>query len=331
MELLFLAACCIAAFPEVTCQAQEDADSSRVIVYHAGSLNAAFNNLSAAFTAKTGIPVEHRGFGAVEAARRATVGGEPVDVYATVDHSNIDLFLKPDWADYSIRFATGAEVLAYTTESRLAGSIADPNGPAFDPPSSIPDAAPDWRAILLADSVRIGGSDPNVDPGGYRALMVMQLAERLYGIPGGGFQKKYAITRAGQQLGTDYDYSFYYEHSARNAKTNPNYRYVRLPDAVDLSDPANENHYNRAGLVISGLAPGDPPATVRGTAIVFGVTVLKRAPHPREAVSFLEFMFSAEGMALQKAAGIDPIAPVASPKDAEVLPVPLRNMVTITR
>ncbi len=306
------------------------ADSTQVIIYHAGSLNAAFNSLAEAFTKKTGIPVVHRGFGAVDAARRATVGKEPVDIYATVDFSNIDMFLKPAYADYNIRYATGAEVLAYTTDSRGASKIADPNSPAFNPPASIPNAAPDWYTILLADSVRIGGSDPNLDPGGYRALMVMQLAEKLYGIPTGNLQKKYIINQSGARLGTDYDYAISYEHSARStARTNANYRYVRLSATVGLSDPANEKNYNQASFVVSGLASGDPSKTVQGTSITFGLTVLKTAPHPAEALSFLQFMLSPEGMELQKTAGIDPIAPVVSRDDFQKLPGSLQKMVKI--
>ena len=163
--------------------AQQPASAGEIIIYHAGSLNAAFDDLVQAFTRKTGLRATHKGMGSVEAARRATIGKEPCDIYASADYMTIDALLKPVYADYSVLFAQSQMVLTYTTESRNAASIADPAGPAFAPPTSIPRAAANWYTYLVQPGVKIAGSDPSADPGGYRALMVMQLAQSFYGVP----------------------------------------------------------------------------------------------------------------------------------------------------
>ena len=170
------------ARPQALPSAQQAA-AGDVIVYHAGSLNAMFDQQAAAFLKATGIRMTHRGMGAVEAARRATVGKEPCDVYAGADYVIIDAWLKPTYADYTIAFGQSAMVLTYTTASKNTASIADPAGPSFAPPGSVPNAAATWYTYVTQPGVRIGGSDPSLDPGGYRALMVLKLAGLFYGPP----------------------------------------------------------------------------------------------------------------------------------------------------
>lgn len=67
---------------------------------------------------------------------------------------------------------------------------------------------------------------------------------------------------------------------------------------------------------------------VPGTRILYGLTILKTAPHAAEALQFLEFMLSQEGMDIQRAAGLDPIPAVASKDDFQKLPAELQKLVT---
>ena len=319
--------------------AQSSASSQGVIIYHAGSLNAEFDSLGEAFTKLTGIRVTHRGMGSVEAARRVTVGREPCDIYASADFMTIDAFMKPVYADYTILFAQSRVVLAYTPASRNAASIADPKSPAFAPPGSVPNAAANWYTYLTQPGVRIGGSDPSADPGGYRALMVLQLAQPFYGI-GTLYQdlfRNHVITSQTDRLGVDYDYQFVYEHSARaSAGKDPQYRYLRLPVEMDLSSPARAAYYSQAAVTIAGLASTDPSYVMRGSRAIFGLTVLKNAPNREAAIRFLQFMLSpkpGEGVELQAASGPEPIGPNgpawASVDDYVKLPVPLAQLVKL--
>jgi molybdate/tungstate transport system substrate-binding protein len=295
--------------------AAQPAVPGEVIVYHAGSLNAMFDNMAAVFGKATGLHVTHRGMGAVEAARRATVGNEPCDIYAGADYVIIDAWLKPAYADYAIAFAQSAMVLTYTTTSRNAASMADPAGPVFAPPASVPNAAANWYSFLTQSGVRIGGSDPSLDPGGYRALMVLQLAQSFYRLPTlyQDLHKNYAVNGPKDQLGSTVDYQFSYEHSAKAAAArDPNFRYVKLPPEIDLSSPAHEARYTQAVVTIAGLTSTDPPYAMRGTRALFGLTLLKNAPNREGAIRFLQFMLSprpGEGVAIQTTSGPEPISP----------------------
>src|SRR5215831_18222379 len=131
----------VALLTAATAEAQTCAPGSpQLIIYHAGSLTAAFSAVEKLFTQQTGVCVKDVAAGSVDAARRITAGQEPCDIYASADDKDIDVFLKPaGFADFNIAFARGAMVLAYTINSRGAATIAAP-GTVLSPPASIPDA-----------------------------------------------------------------------------------------------------------------------------------------------------------------------------------------------
>jgi hypothetical protein len=55
----------------------------------------------------------------------------------------------------------------------------------------------------------------------------------------------------GIALGKRFDFQFTYEHNARaTAATNPDYRYVNLPDEIDLSDAAKDSYYRQYAVVV---------------------------------------------------------------------------------
>jgi molybdate/tungstate transport system substrate-binding protein len=140
----------------------------KLTVYHAGSLSAAFKPLFADFTCHTGIQIADFFGSAVDMARQCAAAAKSCDLYASADYTNIDLFLKPPgYADFTIVFAKGRMVLAYSAKGVAAKNlaIADPNSGPFNPPNSIPKASADWYKILTSPGVAIGGALPFMDPG----------------------------------------------------------------------------------------------------------------------------------------------------------------------
>jgi len=107
-------------------------------------------------------------------------------------------------ANYTIAFAAGGMVLAYTTDSRNADTSAGLDAP-FSTPSSVPKAAANWYEQLVQPGVVIGGSNPFLDPSGYRADMIFQLAALRYGRPAlyNTFLEHYTTTRPADALGTN--------------------------------------------------------------------------------------------------------------------------------
>ncbi len=317
--------------------AQSDCASSpdALVIYHAGSLSAAFSAVETLFTEQTGTCVRDVAAGSLDAARRISVGGEPADVFAAADTLDISLLLQPaGLASYAITFAENSLVLAYTTDSRMADSIAGPGAP-FSPPGSVPRAAADWPGQVTQPGVLIGATNPFLDPTGYRADMLFQLAALRYSEPAlyNTLLEHYAITRPGDVLGASYDYQIIYESSAYAAyQANPSaYRYVRLPPAINLGDARRNRHYSQVFTVVPGLGLPDtaPKVAIPATHAVWGVTILQTAAHHAAAVQFLRLLFSPQGVALQAAFGPTPISPpVASAADYGQLPAELQPLVS---
>jgi len=308
--------------------------TEQLIIYHAGSLTAAFTQVETLFTQQTGVCITDVSAGSVDLARRITAGQEACDIYASADYEDIDVLVKPaGFADFNILFAQGSMVLAYTTNSKNAASIAAP-GSTFNPPAAVPDAATDWYTYLTKVGATVGGSNPFLDPSGYRADLIFQLIERHYGIPNlyDTLLTHYLLTRSTDKLGSTYDYQFIYEHSALAAyKLDPaNYRFVKLPDDIGLSDPAENRHYEHASIIIPGvrLPFTEPVVRIPGTRVVWGLTVMNKAPNRANAIKFFQLLFGSQGVALQTASGPAPISPpIVSHRDFRHLPKALQSIV----
>ena len=322
--------------------------ASQLIIYHAGSLSAAFKKIEAAFMAEhPDVAIVDKFGGSVNLARQVTVGGEPADLYASADYEDIDVLLKPKWANYTIRFAQGAMVLVYKINDpnplAKVDAIADPSVP-FNPnsnPPTIPNVSPDWYKILSQPGVWIGGGDPSTDPGVYRALLIMQLAEKYYHQPG-LYQALYkndtyhegdkppATPADPRSVFEHSDYRFSYEHSAlAMARNDPNVRLALLPAEIGLSDSSQEAFYSQASLSISGLASTDPHVTIKGSRVAWGITLLNSSKNSANAIAFLQFLLTpGKGPVLEQTTGPEPISPaVVNQDDYSRIPDVLRPLV----
>lgn len=137
----------------------------KLIIFHAGSLTVPFTKIEKDFEAKySKVDVLREGGGSTKMARMISELHKPADIMASADFNVIDKTLIPEYAVWNIRFATNQLVLCYTDKSRFANQI----------------TANNWHTILKRKGVIWGQADPNLDPCGYRSLMLLQLAEKYY-------------------------------------------------------------------------------------------------------------------------------------------------------
>jgi ABC-type molybdate transport system substrate-binding protein len=305
-----------------------------VIIYHAGALTTLFLAVESVFSQQTGVCVTDVSAGSVDAARRVTTGGEACDIFASADFEDIDLLLKPAGAaNYNLLFGTSGMVLAYKNSDKNTANIAAPGN--FNPPGSVPQVADNWEMQLIQSGVTVGGTHPFLDPSGYRANMIFQLTEQLYNVPNlyDLLLDHYAIVKANDVLGATYDYQLIYDFSALaafKADTTNTYRYARLPDEVNLSNPQLNLHHQYATTTIPGLRLPDTAnlVTIPATRVVFSLTILNGAPNPTHAIKFLQLLFSPQGVALQTPTGPTPISPpIVSAEGFAHLPSALRSLV----
>jgi molybdate/tungstate transport system substrate-binding protein len=320
-----------------------EAASLELNVCHAGSLQAAFADVEKAFMKQhPDVRLTDVSGGSVSLARRLATGVQACDVYASADYVDIERILEPAGvADYTVVFAKGRMVLAYLATDPKTEGVARPG--AFNPPATIPEAIPDWYRKLLAPDVRIGGAHPFLDPGGYRSHMMFELAQKYYGVSNlySALLEHYevipAATRAGAAttptLGREYSFQFSYEHSAAAAAAGRNsaYRYVRLPDQIDLSTPANNPYYAQAGVTMPGvgLAGASASVTIPATSVAWGVTIIRKSPNQENAVAFVNLLLGPTGTAALNTNGPSPVTPaIVRPADYAHVPKALRPLVT---
>jgi molybdate/tungstate transport system substrate-binding protein len=280
------------AFPR-SAGAQQGA-AGELVVFNAGSLAKPFSELLAKFRETNPITSAQENSGSLEAARKITDLGKVPDVLGVADYGIIPKLLIPRHASWYATFARNAMVLAYTDQSTGAGEINGTN----------------WWQILLRPHIRAGHSDPALDPNGYRALMVFQLAEKFYREPGlaerleRAFPAKYirpkeadltALLQAGEL-----DYCWTYLSLAKSAGL----RHVDLPAEVDLSDPRLADWYAQARVRLPGASrAGKDSVEFQGEPIVYALTIPTAAPHPANAAAFVHYIFSPAGQAILKENG----------------------------
>jgi ABC-type molybdate transport system substrate-binding protein len=113
-------------------------------------------------------------------------------------------------------------------------------------------------------------------------------------------------------LGKEFNFQFSYEHgAAMTAKSNPSYRYARLPDRIDLSTVYNNSYYAQASVTLPGLGrPGSSPSTsIPASRVAWGLTVLKNSPNQKSAAWFVDLLLGPVGAAALNAHGPTPITP----------------------
>jgi len=310
--------------------------SQQLIIYRAGSLTRAFAPLVKAFTCETGIQVKDVAMGSVDAGRQITAGGQVCDLYAPADYLDIDLFMKPaGYADFNIVFARGKMVLAYSASGLAAKKLP----PIAELGSQ--KAVAKWYEVLTTPGVAIGGGNPFLDPGAYRGPMIFQLAEAYYKVPNLYNNLLEHVVIAGSDpaapsLGKGFEFQFTYEHNARAAAdAGPDYRYVDLPDEINLSDPAKDSYYRQNSLVVlPGLGTPRSARTIAvpGVHVAWGITLLKDAPNRENAIKFLKLLLGPAGKASLIENGPAPVSPaLVSPADFRKLPESLRSLVKAER
>lgn len=290
------------------CRGRGDAapPPATLVVLHAGSLARPMRAALDSFTARTGTPVTTISAGSVEAARRITELHDVPDVIALADEEVFPALLMPKAvAGYTV-FARNRMVVAVAP--RRASERTD---------------STNWFRALASNDVEVGRSNPDLDPAGYRAIMVLRLASALYNAPGleravlarspeRNVRPKSSDLVALLQTGA-LDYAFLYETSARAAGL----RFIALPAAVNLGDDAHAVDYGRVSLRIAGAARGDS-VTVHGSPIRYALAVARDAPHPAGSKALAGFLVSPAGLAAMRDAGLETVAPRYVPADSAV-------------
>jgi molybdate/tungstate transport system substrate-binding protein len=308
-------------------------------VFHAGSLTVPFERLERAFEGDNPrVDVQREAYGSAAAIRQVTELGRPADVLASADAGLIDrLMIEADRkaAAWNVLFARNTMCLAYRDAERAVT-------PA------------DWGAKLMDARTRVGMSDPNRDPCGYRSLACVYLADTVLGKDGlfgalVGANSGVTIRRDGPaaqiRVPSDVayngrlflrpkevdllalletgviDYLFIY----RSVAVQHGLPYLALPDQINLGQPELAELYGRVTVVQFADRP-ERTVAVAASPIVYGLTVPLSARRPALALKFVRLVLSERGRAILGECGQPALSPAAfsTASDAEATPLDLQ-------
>jgi molybdate/tungstate transport system substrate-binding protein len=295
------------------CRNKSGKKPEEIIIFHAGSLSVPFKQLADEYEIRNpGVRILLEPAGSIVCARKITELKKPCDIIASADYFVIDRLIVPQYASWSIRFATNEIVIAFQEKSKYSQEINSQN----------------WMDVLLRDDVTYARSDPDTDPCGYRSVLTFKLAEKYYWKPNLAdrlqVKDRYFIRPKEVDLvalveSNAVDYMFQYKSVA----IQHNLKYIELPEEINLGNPGMNNIYNLVSLDVAGSKPGST-MKVKGEYINYSLSVLKDAPNSEQAIDFVSFLLSNEGMDVFRKYGQEPIIPFST-EQPDLIPNKLRK------
>lgn len=243
----------------------------------------------------------------------------PADVVALADHRLIEEGLRPDDAEWLIKFATTEVVVARTQASKYADEITSEN----------------WVDVLMRPDVLVAHPDPSSDSCGYYTRLAWKLAENHYKAQPPGLyerllaksppklQRPDALTVLALLESRAVDYAFVYRCHAEAHHL----AYTRLPDTVGLGSLAKELDYAAAEVEVPDFK--GRVAMMKGHPIFFALAVSRHSRRSAAAERFVAFILSARGRELLRRAELNPLATPKAPAWSTGMPQALRNLVEV--
>lgn len=269
-----------------------------IIIFHAGSLAVPMKLLADSFQQlHPEVNILSEAAGSVASARKITDMHRDCDIMASADFSVIDKMLIPKYSSWNIKFASNEMSIVFTDNSKYANEINQNN----------------WFRILMRNDVSFGRADPNSDPCGYRSVMMIKLSEKYYNVPGLSetflkkdlrFIRPKEVDLLSLMETNNIDYIFIYKSVAVQHKL----KFLNFPEEINLSNPDLSTLYKSVSVEINGDKSGDK-IVQHGEPVVYGLTILRDAPHKEAAMAFVEFILSKRGMAIVEKCGQPSVIP----------------------
>jgi molybdate/tungstate transport system substrate-binding protein len=278
--------------------------------------------VSPAFTKATGY--QFSGHGGASGELESDIAAKELtpDVFQSVGGDNITP-LEPQFTKWYIPYAGTQMVVAYNPNSRYASQFkayADGSKPLKG-----------LFTLLASQGLKLGRTDPNIDPQGRDFIFMLELAQMYYHLPKDTVSKILGTS----DFGTANSSQIYAESSldatlqsgqldAASAfitqAVELHLAYIKLPPQISLSDASMADQYAKATVTIK--PPGKPKTTKSGSPQVIDITIIGK-PTPA-GTAFVKYTLSQAGLALYKQGGFTMIPPTVV-GDSSAVPAAIRN------
>lgn len=288
------------------------APKGTVNVAYAGSLvNLMEHKLGPAFQQATGYTYQGKGAGSTALANQIKSKLIAPDVFISASsgaYQPLEGAANGNLVSWYMSFAATQMVIGYSPKSQFATQLQAAAG------GSTP-----WYSVLETPGLRLGRTDPALDPKGVNTIYTMQLAETYYNQPGLAKKLLGANNNPAQIFPEEdlvarltsgqLDAGFFYLNEVKDAGLP----YITLPAQINLGDPSQAATYAQAHYTD---AKGD---TTSGKPILYSLTIPATVKNQAGAVAFVQYLLGNSGKDILTADGIQPIAITVS-GDASKVP-----------
>src|SRR5580693_8868992 len=277
--------------------------------------------VSPAFTAATGYTFSGRGGASGDLEADIASGEITPNVFESVGGDNITPLI-PKFTKWYVQYAGTSMVVAYNPNGKYASqfkAIADGSKPLSD-----------LFTLLETPGLKLGRTDPNIDPQGRDFIYMLELAQSYYHLPSDTVAKILGTS----DFGTATSSQIYAESSLDSTLQSGqldassafvtqaielHLDYIPLPSAINLGDTALATQYAKATVTITS---NGQKTTKSGSPQWIDITIIGK-PTPA-AIAFVKYTLSPAGLALYKAGGFRLATPVVT-GDSSAIPAAIKS------
>jgi molybdate/tungstate transport system substrate-binding protein len=263
-----------------------------LLLFIADAYTAEGQSLLQAYSTQTGVVVAPPKSAGSTVLAQQIAQGAPVSVFISVSKPAVQAtYLKNQSSGWAIGFASDQMTIAYsnaTLQNAAGSAVVNDFSKATASNSSA-----DWTAFfnaLSSGNVKVGISNPNADPAGYRGWLVLEAAGGAYAnsstyfsdqmlANSGNVTASAAANLVAPLQAGEIQFLFIYRSAAVAQKLH----FLQLPDAINLGSPVKASFYSKFTYrLTTGVQKGSP--------IVLYVAIPKDSTDQTDALSFVSFL-----------------------------------------
>jgi molybdate/tungstate transport system substrate-binding protein len=243
------------------------------------------------------------------------------NVFESVGGDNITP-LEPKFTKWYVQYAGNSMVLAYNPNSKYASQFkayADGSKPLSG-----------LFTLLQTPGLKLGRTDPNIDPQGRDFIYMLELAQSYYHLPSDTVSKILGTTDFGTATSPQIFAESSLDATLQSGQLDASSAfltqaielhldYIPLPSAINLGDVALAAQYAKATVTVTS---NGQKTTKSGSPQWIDITIIGK-PTPA-AIAFVKYTLSPAGLALYKTGGFRLATPVVT-GDSSAIPAAIKS------
>jgi len=243
------------------------------------------------------------------------------NVFESVGGDNI-MPLEPKYTKWYVQYAGNSMVLAYNPKSKYASEFkayADGSKPLSG-----------LFTLLQTPGLKLGRTDPNIDPQGRDFIYMLELAQSYYHLPSDTVAKILGTTDYGTATSSQIFAESSLDATLQSGQLDASSAfltqaielhldYIPLPSAINLGDVALAAQYAKATVTVTS---NGQKSTKSGSPQWIDITIIGK-PTPA-AIAFVKYTLSPAGLALYKTGGFRLATPVVT-GDSSAIPAAIKS------